>query len=204
MDNHGFRAYFLVRYKLGKTVSEIHSDLVSTFPDSCPGFSTLKTWSREFRAGTFTLEKRTSSGRLRETRTTENIAAVERLVANNPRMTTRQVAAEVSLPPTTVFRILTEDLGFKNLLSVLVPHNLSDSNKSQRVECCRELLKLFQDHGENHLGSRLFVQDESWFYWEPQEWRLAWVEPTGAPTFNRTCEADNKEDDDVNWIHVQT
>ena len=105
---------------------------------------------------------------------------MERLVANNLRMTTRQFAAEVSLPPTTVFRILTEDLGFKNLLSVLVPHNLSDSNKSQRVECCRELLKLFQDHGENHLGSRLFVQDESWFYWEPQERRLAWVEPTGA------------------------
>ena len=136
MDNHGFRAYFLVRYKLGKTVSEIHFDLVSTFPDSCPGFSTVKTWSREFRAGTFTLEKRTSSGQPRETRTTENIAAVERLVANNPRMTPRQVTVEVSLPPTTILRILTEDLGFKNLLSVLIPYNLPDSNKSQRVECC--------------------------------------------------------------------
>ena len=105
---------------------------------------------------------------------------MERVVANYPQMTTRQVAAEVSLPPTTAFRFLTEDLGFKNLLSVLVPHNLSDSNKSQRVECCRELLKLFLDHGEKYLGSRLFVQDESWFYFEPQERRLAWVEPTGA------------------------
>ncbi|QQP37437.1 Histone-lysine n-methyltransferase setmar-like protein, partial [Caligus rogercresseyi] len=59
---------------------------------------------------------------------------------------------------------LTKDVGLRNLLSVLVPHQLSEANKTQRVKCCQDLLKLFQDHGEDFLGSHLLVQDESWFY----------------------------------------
>ncbi|QQP57183.1 Histone-lysine n-methyltransferase setmar-like protein, partial [Caligus rogercresseyi] len=59
--------------------------------------------------------------------------------------------------------LLTEDLGLRNLLSVLVPRQLSEDNKTKRVKCCQDLLKLFQDHGEDFLGSHLLVQDESWF-----------------------------------------
>ena len=175
-----FRSYFLIRIKLAKTVNEIHGDLLSTFPDSCPSLTTLKRWRHDFDRGSFALEKKTRPGRPRETRTEENIAAVKRLIDDNPRMTTRQVAAEVSLPQRTVSRLLTEDLGLKNLLSVLVPHQLSEANKTQRVKCCQDLLKLFQDHGEDFLGSHLLVQDESWFYWDSAERREVWVEPTGA------------------------
>ena len=120
------RAYFITRSKLGKTVPQIKSELTNAFPDSSPGLSTLHTWSKEIKDGTFTSQKRTSSGRPRETRTPENFDTVKLLVDNNPRITTLQVSAEVSLPPTTVFRILTEDLGLKNVLSVLVPHQLSE------------------------------------------------------------------------------
>ncbi|QQP57301.1 Uncharacterized protein FKW44_002233, partial [Caligus rogercresseyi] len=50
----------------------------------------------------------------------------------------------------------------------------------QRVKCCQDLLKLFQDHGEDFLGSHLLVQDQSWFYWDSAERRQVWAEPTGA------------------------
>ncbi|QQP53344.1 Uncharacterized protein FKW44_005798 [Caligus rogercresseyi] len=50
----------------------------------------------------------------------------------------------------------------------------------QRVKCYQDLLKLFQDHGEDFLGSQLLVQDESWFYWDSAERRQVWAEPTGA------------------------
>ncbi|QQP36428.1 Uncharacterized protein FKW44_021529, partial [Caligus rogercresseyi] len=46
-------------------------------------------------------------------------------------------------------------------------------NKTQRV-------KLFQDNGEDFLGSHLLVQDESWFYWDLAERKQVWAEPTGA------------------------
>ncbi|QQP53852.1 Transposase [Caligus rogercresseyi] len=152
METPDFRSYFLIRIKLARAVYEIHGDLLSTFPDSCPGLSTLQRWHTEFDRGVFAMEKKTRPVRPRETRSEENVARVEHLVEDNPRMTTRQVAAELSLPSTTVFRLLTEDLGLRNLLSVLVPHQLSEANKTQRVKCCQDLLKLFQDHGEDFSG----------------------------------------------------
>ncbi|QQP41196.1 Uncharacterized protein FKW44_015484 [Caligus rogercresseyi] len=39
METPDFRSYFLIRIKLARTVNEIHGDLLSTFPDSCPGLS---------------------------------------------------------------------------------------------------------------------------------------------------------------------
>ncbi|QQP48546.1 Transposase [Caligus rogercresseyi] len=63
------------------------------------------------RYDSFALEKNTPSGRPRETRTMETIAAVKRLIEDNPRMTSRQVPTEVSLQQKTVARLLKEDLG---------------------------------------------------------------------------------------------
>ncbi|QQP38980.1 Uncharacterized protein FKW44_019720 [Caligus rogercresseyi] len=181
METPDFRSYFLIRIKLARTVNEIHGDLLSTFPDSCPGLSTLQRWHTEFDKGVFYPGE--------EDPTEENVARVKRLVEDNPRMTTRQVAAEISLASSTVFRLLTEDLGLRNLLSVVVPHQLSEANKTQREKCCQDLLKLFQDHG--FLGSHLLVQDESWFYWDSAERRKVWAEP------------DSEEDDDSNGVHLQ-
>ncbi|QQP41003.1 Uncharacterized protein FKW44_015247 [Caligus rogercresseyi] len=39
---------------------------------------------------------------------------------------------------------------------------------------------MFQDNGEDFLGSHLLVQDESWLYWDSAERRQVWAEPTGA------------------------
>ncbi|QQP51422.1 Uncharacterized protein FKW44_012779 [Caligus rogercresseyi] len=120
METRDFRSYLLIQIKLARTVNEIHGDLLSIFPDSSPGLSTLQRWHTEFGKGVFALEKKTRRGCPRETRTEENVARVKRLVEDNPRMATRQVAAEVSLPSTTIFRLRTEDLGFRNLLSVVL------------------------------------------------------------------------------------
>ncbi|QQP51041.1 Uncharacterized protein FKW44_012247 [Caligus rogercresseyi] len=195
METPDFRSYLLIRIKLARTVNEIHGDLLSTFPDSSPGLSTLQRRHTEFDKVIFALEKKTRPGRSRETRTEENVARVKRLVEDNPRTTTRQVAAEVSLPSTTVFRLLTEDLELQNLLSVLVPHQLSEANKTQRVKCCQDLLKLFQDHGEDFLGYHLLVKDESWFYWDS-------VDPRG-PGSRPPFETDSEEDDDSDGVHLQ-
>ncbi|QQP34820.1 Uncharacterized protein FKW44_022845 [Caligus rogercresseyi] len=48
METPDFRSYFLIRIKLARTVYEIHGDLLSTFPDSCPGLYTLQRWHTEF------------------------------------------------------------------------------------------------------------------------------------------------------------
>ncbi|QQP51602.1 Uncharacterized protein FKW44_013020 [Caligus rogercresseyi] len=115
MDIPDIRSYFLIQIKLAKTANKIHGDLNSTLPDTCPGLSTIKRWKKDFDNGSFVLEKNTSVGRPQETRTPETIAAVKHLIENNPRMTTRTVATEVSLQQKPVSRLLTEDLGLRNV-----------------------------------------------------------------------------------------
>ncbi|QQP54754.1 Uncharacterized protein FKW44_007689 [Caligus rogercresseyi] len=179
METPDFRSYFLIRIKLAGTVNDIHGDLLSTFPDSCPGLSTLQRWHTEFDKGVFTLEKKTRPGR--------ECSRVKRLVEDNPGY------------PYHLQLFQAEDLGLRNLLSVLVSHQLSEANKTQRVKCCQDLLKLFEDHGENFLGSHLLVQDESWFYWDSAERRQVWAEPFSTPP----CETDSEEDDDSDGVHLE-
>ena len=104
MKNPDFRSYTLIRYKLGKTVTEVHQDLTITFSESYPTVRAIQRWVSEIQSGTFTLEKGVSSGRPLETRTPENIARVKELIEQNPRISTREAAAELSLPHTAVMR----------------------------------------------------------------------------------------------------
>ena len=111
MDVPNFRSYTLIRYKLANTVSQIHTDLTIAFPETCPSLWTIARWVSEIYEGSFCLEKRTSPGRPRETRTAEdNIARVKELIERNPRMSNRKLAADISVPHSSVFRILTDDL----------------------------------------------------------------------------------------------
>ncbi|QQP50175.1 Uncharacterized protein FKW44_011088 [Caligus rogercresseyi] len=87
METPDFRSYFLIRIKLARTVNEIHEDLLSTFPDSFPGLSTLQRWHTEFHKGVFALEKKTCPGCPREMRTKENVARVKCLLIEYLRTT---------------------------------------------------------------------------------------------------------------------
>ncbi|QQP57470.1 Uncharacterized protein FKW44_002477, partial [Caligus rogercresseyi] len=51
MDTPDFRSFFLI--KLAKTLKQNPRDLVSTFPDSCPGLSAIKRRRKDFDNGSF-------------------------------------------------------------------------------------------------------------------------------------------------------
>ncbi|QQP38541.1 Uncharacterized protein FKW44_019137 [Caligus rogercresseyi] len=172
METPDFRSFFLSTRSTG------------TFPDSCSGLSTLQRWHTEFNKVFLPWRRRPFLD--------ENVARVKRLVEDNPRMTTRQVAAEAS------------DRGSRALKPPqrARPSPALWSHKTQRVKCCQDLLKLFQDHGEDFLGSHLLVQDESRFYWDLAERRQVWAEPTGA-RFSTPCQTDSEEDDDSDGVHLQ-
>ena len=176
MDVPNFRSYAFIRWR---TATETFEDLSTTFPDLSPGRSTVFGWVEAMKKGSFTVEKGTSSGRPRETRTPENISRVRELIEENPRLSTYEVAAELSLPQSSILKILTDDLQFKNVLSVWVPHQLTDSNKMERVKCCRALIQLFKEHGFEFLGSHMFVQDETWVLWDSKPRREVWIPQDG-------------------------
>ena len=164
---------------MGKTATETFEDLSTTFPDLSPGRITVFGWVEAMKKGSFALVKVTSSGRPRETRTLENISRVQELIEENLRLSTYEVAAVLSLPQSSILKILTHDLQFKNVLSVWVPYQFTDSINMERVKCCRALIQLFNEHGFEFLGSHMFVQDETWVVWNLKPRRDVWIPQDG-------------------------
>ena len=202
--NPDFRSYTLIRYKLGKAVTNIHQDLTIIFPESCPTIRTIQRWNSEIQSGTFTLEKGVSSGRSLETMTPEAIACVKELIIQNPRMSTWEPTADLSLPHTAVYEILKKDLmAFK--WSSAVGHLTSSQIGTRRRElsavrrwlCCTRpmdsffclpsvstgwiLVLLGQQRAEGSLGGAIHLDSSSssgrQTKWSKFGWRaFLWVD----------------------------
>ena len=88
MDVPDFWSYAFIWWRMGKTATETFKDLSTISLISLLTVSLfLAGWRRwRLEKGSFTLEKGTSSGRPRETRTPENISRVQELIEENPRL----------------------------------------------------------------------------------------------------------------------
>ena len=177
--NTHFRAYVYTGFKMGKTVSLLHDELVLVFGESyVPNLRTLQQWVADIKAGTFTLEKGVSSGRPRGTRTSELVNKVDDLLANDPRMSTWDLAELLNIDQKSIHRIVTEDLDLKHVCSVWVPAKLSDKNKKDRVACCKRILSTV-----NQSQSGVYcVQDEVWVNWDivkSKQQNKTWIKKNG-------------------------
>ena len=97
MDVPDFRSSAFIWLRMGKTATETFKDLSTTSLISLLAVVTVFGWAEAMEKGSFTLEKGTSSGRPMETRTPETISRVRELMEENPRLSTYEVAAELSL-----------------------------------------------------------------------------------------------------------
>ena len=81
----------------------------------------------------------------------QNIALVERLVAEDPHSTIRELSEASSVSVGTIHSILHQDLHMRKLTARWVPHLLSDDQKKRRVECSRHLLNDFEPNAPKRL-----------------------------------------------------
>ena len=85
------------------------------------------------------------------------------------------IASELSVPKTCVFEILSKNLNLRSVYVVWVPQDLSESNKTAIIACCRPLIKLFNDKGLQYMASNYIIEDESWFL-RPQTYKgRVWI-----------------------------
>ena len=86
MDVPDFRSYAFIRWRMGKTATETFEDLSTISLISLLAVALFLSGWRHWRSqkGSFTLEKGTSSGRPRETRTPENISSGGSLIEEIP------------------------------------------------------------------------------------------------------------------------
>ena len=102
---------------------------------ACVTLRTIQIWCKSIREGPFTPMKTPTRGRPRMTSSEANVRRVKDILEVNPRMSAREIEDNLSLPRSTVHRILKAHLNFRNVYSEWVPHVLSDDNKQQQIQC---------------------------------------------------------------------
>ena len=165
----------------GKTPTEIHREMEPVFHDSCPSFSSVKTWCRHFKCGRSNVADLPRSGRPSSECNDENAAKVKKIIDIDRKMTVAEIASAVKLSETTVHRILHNRLNMRKVCARWVPHLLTHEQKQMRVNCCRQLLKMCES--KNILTTMVTV-DEIWVHHYDPESKISsmqWKTPD-SPT----------------------
>ena len=145
---------------------EYSRSVINRSGGACVTLQTIQIWCKSIREGTFTPVKTPTPGRLRMTSSEAIVRRVKDILKLNPRMSAREIVDNLSLPRSTVHRILKAHLNFWTAYSVWVPRAISLDNKQQQILCWKDILKLFRTNACSFLGSHYLVQDESWIPWD--------------------------------------
>lgn len=117
--------------------------------------------SKEYREGRrLSTSRLPGSGRPVTSSTDANVENVKSLIEKNNGLSCHEVELLTGIPSRSVNRILTVTLKKKCLLARWIPHQLTDLQKKQRVQCGQSLLYNL----ERRLKHRLLVVDEKWIY----------------------------------------
>ena len=143
--------------------SEIHPRMVKIYQDKSPSYSTVKKWSAEFRKGRKSLGDNPRCGRPSTSIKAENIAAVEKIVMDDRRVTVRQIVNILGISYGSVETILHKHLVMSKVCARWVPKMLTPEMKQNRIRCAEENLQQMNQDWER-FKQRFVTGDETWIH----------------------------------------
>ena len=96
--------------------------------------------------------------------TDQNIEAVERTTMRDWKISIRRIAYELCIPTTTVYEIMSNDLGMNKVSTRRVRKLLTPIQRVNCVDCCQELLQESEVNRDNYFH-RIVTNNESWVYY---------------------------------------
>jgi len=101
------------------------------------------------------VQRKKGSGRPKTAGTVQNVSAVEELVLSqenqpNTHRSVREIVRETGIRQSSVFRIIHNDLRLK-CLKKRCAQQLTESNRANRLQCARMLLKMYPDDQVNFM-----------------------------------------------------
>ena len=161
----------------GDSPSVIHSDLKTSQRETPVSLRTVQRWCKALEKGYFLRTRRDIAlDGLWRPRQRRNILRVKKLLKKNPEQSVREVSSDLPSHKqqfTGSSRFIWNSGTF---FSYGCPINLSDNDKRRRVECCQDILSMFNSKAMSFIASHYVVEDESWFVWDQKERRNAWIE----------------------------
>ena len=112
-------------------------------------------WVRAFKARKFSVEDDTRPGRPKTSVTKADIAAVKIVVEQDARLSLKDIASCTVISEGSVQTILKKRLDRRKFCARLVPHLLTEEQKTQRLKCARELLKIYKGYKSRVISNLL-------------------------------------------------
>ena len=114
----------------------------------------------------------------------ENVSRVESLIKKDPKMAYAEIQDIMKISSGSLTRILHDCLGVRKRCARLVPHNLSEEQKTGRVDWCIHMQRKF-DGGRSHSVWDIVTGDTTWVYQydpETKQQSAEWVFPDENPS----------------------
>jgi histone-lysine N-methyltransferase SETMAR len=135
IDKVHLRHCLLYEFNQNKTATQATYAICSVYGDDAVSARTSQRWFERFRDGNFDLDDEERSGRPSELKSDE----LESLLQENPRQSTRELAAQLNVNQSTVLRRLHE-IGMILKVGKWVPYKLTECNITQRLNLCVSLM----------------------------------------------------------------
>ena len=168
------RVFIKVQVARGRNARQIHKGLREACGDSALPYRTVARWTAAFEAGRQSADKEHGGGRIRTATDQHHVEALRTLLEHDRRWTCSELANELNISSTSVYHMLTHDLGMRKIAARWVPHVLTEVQKWHRWECARVHLERYAQEGVNFLH-RIIAIDETWgrsYEPEPETWGL--------------------------------
>jgi histone-lysine N-methyltransferase SETMAR len=157
-------------WKLGRTLTETHNEMVNAYGVDAPVLSTVHYWFSRFENGVEQFGDKHRDGRPKDH---EAVDIVKKMMDEDDYASARSIALATGRALGTILNVLHEDLGMKYFLKNWVPHTLSGEQKDARVKGAKTLLAELQRVTSRGLAY-IVTEDESWFsHYNPHQAKWA-------------------------------
>lgn len=151
-------------FKRSLTIDAALEELHGVLEEACPSRSSIGSWYAEFRRTRQSVEDEPRTGRPPTAVTEENVNAVRELIESDPHITTLQMRNLLDIGSGALETILHQHLKVKKLCARWVPHQLTNEQKSRRLEFCQFMLDKFET-ADSRRWAEIYTTDEVWLYY---------------------------------------
>jgi len=115
MDKFEKRGVIKYLFLKGMSGKAIHDDMLATLGDNAPAYSVVKSWLAKCKRGRNSIEDEHHSRCPNDAVSTENVHIVNDMLKEDRRLSIRHIAETTDIHATTVYRIVSGDLGMKRV-----------------------------------------------------------------------------------------
>ena len=194
------RAVIKFNVKLGKCASETFRLMQQVYGIACLSRSNVFVWHKRFLEGRDSLEDDEHTERPLSIRSAYSIGKVLEFLTGHRNASLKMISEALSINRETIRTIVHEDLGKTKVCARFVPRQLTDEQKSTRVDHCKDLVVAARN--DPNFMKSIVTGDETWcFQYDPESKRqcAVWKSPS-SPKAQKNTKCSLKNQDNAHHI----